>query len=210
MKPPKLKMMVASTIYGFEDQLEQICLTLHGLGYDVWNSHMRTIPINPKLSNVANCLNAVKQCDLFFGIIRNQYGTGMAGQLSITHLEMLQAIQLNKPRWFIAHHDVGVARLLLYPYMYNEQGEINNAFTFKVTSVLDDIRVINLYNDTMMSNVPVQQRVGHWVDEFYRIHDIITCINTQFNNMKRIRKIVSDMQRQNTQQQLIPPNSSLL
>lgn len=45
-KNTKLKIMVASTIYGFEDQLTQICATLKSYKYDVFNSHIKTIPVH--------------------------------------------------------------------------------------------------------------------------------------------------------------------
>src|SRR5665811_347642 len=61
----KIKVMVASTIFGYEDQLEQICATLQGYKYEVWNSHMKTIPVHPGLSNTDNCLRAVESCDVF-------------------------------------------------------------------------------------------------------------------------------------------------
>jgi hypothetical protein len=43
----KLKILVVLTVYGFEDQLDQICSVLRGYGYEVWNSHIRTIPVHP-------------------------------------------------------------------------------------------------------------------------------------------------------------------
>ena len=67
--------MVGSTVYGFENELYQIVALLQTLGYEVLNSHVGTIKVNPKLSNLENCLNAVDECDLFLGIIRPYYGT---------------------------------------------------------------------------------------------------------------------------------------
>ena len=61
----KPKIMVGSTVYGFEDQLSQIVAQLNTLGYDVLNSHYGSIQVNPKLSNMDNCLKAVEECDLF-------------------------------------------------------------------------------------------------------------------------------------------------
>ena len=69
-KNKKLKIMVASSIYGFEDQIEQICAILTGYGYEVLNSHLKTIPVNPNKSNVENCLIAAQTCDIFYGILR--------------------------------------------------------------------------------------------------------------------------------------------
>ncbi len=42
---PKLKLMVASTVYHFEDQLRQICTVLNGFGHEVWNSHAGAISV---------------------------------------------------------------------------------------------------------------------------------------------------------------------
>ena len=86
--------MVGSTVYGFEDQLSQIVAQLNTLGYDVLNSHYGSIQVNPKLSNMDNCLKAVEECDLFLGIIRPYYGTGNIGERNITFEEIKKAIEL--------------------------------------------------------------------------------------------------------------------
>jgi hypothetical protein len=33
--------------------------------------------VDPILSNMQNCLNAVENCDIFFGILRPYYGSGI-------------------------------------------------------------------------------------------------------------------------------------
>ena len=104
--------MVGSTVYGFENELYQIVALLQTLGYEVLNSHVGTIKVNPKLSNLENCLNAVDECDLFLGIIRPYYGTGNIGEKNITFEEIKRAIELKKPYWFLVHRDVVFARKL--------------------------------------------------------------------------------------------------
>ena len=52
----KVKIMVGSTVYGFEDQLSQIAAQLNTLGYDVLSSHYGSIKVNPHLSNIQNCI----------------------------------------------------------------------------------------------------------------------------------------------------------
>lgn len=42
--------MVSSSVYGFENELNQICALLKKMGYEVWNSHLGTIKVNPELS----------------------------------------------------------------------------------------------------------------------------------------------------------------
>ena len=193
---PKLKIFVASTVYGFQDQLDQICAVLTGFGYAVYNSHLGTVAVDPARSNRGDCLAAVASCDLFLGIIRPSYGSGVVGERSITHEECLEAMRLRKPRWFLVHHDVTIARTLLRPYLHPPEGEALAApFIFKKTAVLDDIRIIDLYEDTLQTGVPVEERMGHWVQEFYRLPELLRFLDSQFKDTNRIRTICKDMSR---------------
>lgn len=54
-----------TSVHGFENEISQICALLKVLGYNVWNSHLGTIRVNPALSNLENCLKAVEDCDSF-------------------------------------------------------------------------------------------------------------------------------------------------
>lgn len=98
ISPEPVRLMVASSVYGFESDLDQICGVLQAYGYTVLNSRLGTIPTHPNKSNLENCLDAVRQCDVFLGIVRPFYGSGKVGERSITHEEMRLSIQLNKPR----------------------------------------------------------------------------------------------------------------
>lgn len=192
-KLTKLKVFVASTVYGFEDQLEQICAVLAGFGYEVYNSRLGTVPVDPTRSNKENCLAAVANCDAFVGIIRPFYGSGIIGPRSITHDECLEVIRLRKPRWFLVHHDVAIARQLLKPYLQPSSDEASSApFEFKKTAVLDDVRVIELYDAALQTGIPVEERKGHWVQEFFRLPELLTHLNSQFKDSKRIRQICQD------------------
>lgn len=42
---PRLTVLVSSSIYGREPLLEQIAGWLGTFGYEVWNSHLGTLPI---------------------------------------------------------------------------------------------------------------------------------------------------------------------
>ena len=189
----KIEIMVASSVYGYEDQISQICGIFEQMDYHPVNSHYKTMPIDPSLSNLENCLVAVRNCDCFFGILRPFYGSGIIGDTSITHEEMKLAIELKKPRWFIAHRDIRVARVILKQYMYNGAGTRNTAFQYQPTSLLDDIRVIDMYNDTIQNNIPPEERVGHWTEEYFELNDIKKVIQTQFSDKDRILGIIEKM-----------------
>jgi len=189
----KIEVMVASSVYGFEDQLNQICGLFEQMGYQPVNSHYRTMPNDPSLSNKEACLQAVANSDIMFGIIRPFYGSGIIGETSITHEEMKKAIELKKPRWFVAHRDVRVARVLLKQYRFKKDGAQKRNFKYRKTNLMDDIRVVDMYDDVIQSNVPSEERRGHWSDEFFNIDEIFKVIETQFRNKQRIKNIIEKM-----------------
>lgn len=186
----KIEVMVASSVIGYEDQVERVCGLFEQMGYHPISSHYKTMPVDPSKSNLVNCLTAVGNCDMFFGIIRPFYGTGV---ISITHEEMKKAIELKKPRWFVAHRDIRVARVLLKQYRYLPDDSLNPDFAYKPNKLINDIRVIDMYNDTILNDIPAGERVGHWTDEYFNIKDIEKVIETQFGKMDRIFDIIEKM-----------------
>src|SRR5260221_8667285 len=72
----RLRVLVSSTVYGYEDFLESIYAILGNFGYEVLMSHNGTIPIEPEISAMSSCLKTVEECDVFLGIILPRYGSG--------------------------------------------------------------------------------------------------------------------------------------
>ncbi|MDD3279964.1 MAG: DUF4062 domain-containing protein [Bacteroidales bacterium] len=183
----KVKIMVGSTVYGFEDQLSQIVAQLNTLGYDVLNSHYGSIKINPNLSNMENCLKAVDDCDLFLGIIRPYYGTGNIGYKNITFEEMKKAIELKKPYWFLVHRDVIFARNLFKKIKLKSGDEIvieDNKFF--------DKRCVDVYEYVIKNHVKdLALRNGNWAQEFYRLDEMMVYINAQFTDKDFINEVMN-------------------
>jgi hypothetical protein len=185
----KIKIMVGSTVYGFEDQLSQIVAQLNTLNYEVLNSHHGTIKVNPKLSNLDNCLRAVEECDLFLGIIRPYYGTGNIGDKNITFEEIKKAIKLKKPYWFLVHRDVVFARNLFKKMKLKSGDEIE----FKDNKLFDK-RCIEVYEYVIQNHVPVTLRNGNWAQEFYRLDEMMVYINAQFTDQDFIQEVLNQTQ----------------
>jgi hypothetical protein len=183
MTKKKLTIMVSSTVYGSESDLDQIEAILDGFGYNVVMSKNGTVYVPMGFSNEEACLQAVEDCDLFLGIIFPRYGSG------ITHKEISKAIELDKPRWFIAHHYVSFAREILKQYMF--RGTRNNrSFTFKKTGVLDNAKVIHMYNEAIQNHLAADKRKSHWAQPFFKTSETHKFINTQFSNInKRIEEL---------------------
>lgn len=153
--------MVSSTVYGLEGFLDQVFAILDGYGYEVWMSHQGTIPTNPKKTAFSNCLGAVNACDAFLGIITCSYGSGVGpNQRSITHREIVRAVSQKKLRWFLVHHDVVVARQLLKQFRFDAAGKKKPYTFFRRTAVLEDSRVLDMYESAIQHNLPLPKRAG--------------------------------------------------
>ncbi len=210
MPRPRLQVMISSTVYGFEDQLEQIAATLTTYKYDVLMSHMGTIPPIPHAGNRAACLRAVDACHYFVGIIRGQYGSGQGTasgladhEVSITHHEQRRAIHLDKPRLFLVEQKVAEARQVLKPILGHFRadpldpngvpqwdlplapGEQN---PFRGNGVLTDLRVLAMYEEALLSEQDPAARHDHWCQPFYRIADILRLLEARFKDRKRLRE----------------------
>jgi Domain of unknown function (DUF4062) len=186
-----LTVMVSSAVYGIEPFLDQVYATLKGYGYRVWMSYKGTIPVNPKMTAFENCLEAVKGCDAFLGIITGRYGTGIAsGDKSITHQEMSLAVQCDKLRWFLVHRDVTVARELLRQFRLKRDGSAK-PLKFKKTAVLEDLRVLEMYECAIRDGMPLTQRTGNWVHPFLTQAEALLYIQTQFETPQRLKALLT-------------------
>ncbi|HZV69316.1 MAG TPA: DUF4062 domain-containing protein [Saprospiraceae bacterium] len=191
-----IKVLVASTVYGYEDQLASIYSQLDTYGYDVLNSHMGTVYAGADKSNLQSCLDAVDECDAFLGIIRPQYGSGVIGERSITHEEILKAIELRKARWFLAHHDVVFTRQLLKNTKIVERHNLKQiqpeSIVIQPNSMID-VRCIEIYNAVTLDKVPPKEKIGHWVQEFHDLPEIQRFIDAQFRKASRVINTVKQM-----------------
>lgn len=179
MSKKKLKIMVSSTVYGSESDLDAIYSILDGFGYEVVMSKEGNVYVPAGYTTKQACLKAVEDCDLFFGIVFPRYGSG------ITHEEFLKTEELDKPRWFVAHHYVTFARKLLQQFMFDKDGKRIEDFEIKPTSVLDSVKVIDMYNDIK----------SNWAQPFFKTNEVHPFINTQFKNIKLRKKELEEIQR---------------
>jgi hypothetical protein len=183
----KIKIMVGSTVYGYEDQLSAIVGLLTTLGYEVLNSHAGTVKVNPNLSNLENCLNAVDECDLFLGIIRPFYGSGNIGEKNITFEEFKRAIELKKPYWFLAHRDIVFARQLFKNIKVKEVNKnVLDVIEIKKNSIFD-YRCLEVYNYVVKDSIPIESREGNWVQEFYRLDEALLSSMHNFPTKKKFQ-----------------------
>lgn len=189
--PAPLKVMVCSAIYGQENLLEQVFAVLQSYGYEVWMSHKGSLPLLPGHHNFESCLAGVSGCDIVLALITGSYGSGKTpGEPSITHQEVRRAIQENKPRFFLVHHHVTIARQLLQQFRIDENGA-RRSIAWKRTAILDDLRVLDLLDEALQQGVPFEQRTDHWTQDYTTPEDVLRFLHAQFRDPQRLRALLT-------------------
>lgn len=196
----KLTIMVSSTVYGIEELLDRIYTLLTSFGYEVWMSHKGTVPVRSSRTAFDNCLAAVEQCDLFFGIITSSYGSGQdpddPASRSISHQEMLKAIELKKPRWILAHEHVVFARTLLNNLGFKGKNG-RKKLKLDKNQVFSDLRIIDLYEEATIDleapdTVPLAERRGNWVQKFRSSSDGSIFVSAQFFRYQEVEAFIRE------------------
>ncbi|MCY4299555.1 MAG: DUF4062 domain-containing protein [Flavobacteriaceae bacterium] len=188
----EIEIMVASTVFGFQDQLSTICATISTLGYSVINSHIGTVRVNPNKSILENCLDAVRQCDAFVGVIRPYYGTGNIEERNITFEEIKLAIQLKKPYWFLVHRDVVFTKeLKKHLYYLDSKGHQQPDVRIRKSNIFDE-RTLDIYSHVLLEGKPMRTRTGNWAQPFYRLDEALDYINAQFKSNEFITEIIKE------------------
>jgi len=198
-----IKVMISSSVYGAQSLLRQTYATLIGFGYEVICSPSGTLPVNPLESNLKNCLKAVNECQIFIGFIRPIYGSGrdkiddptivlkdQQTAKSITHQELEKAVDLDRPRWMLAHSSVVKMRSLVGHVFYDKNGKRNNTEFKVLRGEFDDPRVIEMYElaADSRSKKPWSERKNHWVQEYHYDFEALDFIKAQFADRRRVAK----------------------
>ncbi len=192
-KNKKLTIMISSTVYGIEELLDRIYTLLTAFGYEVWMSHKGTMPVFSNQSAFENCIRSVERCDLFLCLITPYYGSGIDGdELSITHQELNKAIELKKPRWLLAHDYVVFSRKFLNDLDFKGQKGRGKLNLKRKASSLSDLRLIDMYEDAILSQHPLRDRQGNWVQKFQTNEDAFLFATAQFSRYQEVEAFIEE------------------
>ncbi|MCZ8297752.1 MAG: DUF4062 domain-containing protein [Flavobacterium sp.] len=188
----RLKLMVASTVYGFEDQLSKIVNDISSQNFEVLNSFHGSIKVNPQLSNLDNCVQAAKETDWLIGIVRPYYGTGNISGKNITFEEIKTAIGGNKPRWFFIHRDVTFTADILDSIVLNRKGKESKEINELKNNRHIDQKAIDLYNFVIKNHeTDLELRNGNWAQEFFKMSEALIYIQSQFLDFDFINNLIN-------------------
>lgn len=187
------KLMLASTVYGFEDQLSKIIHDIAEKDFKVLSSFLGSIKVNPKLSNLANCLKAVEETNWFMGIVRPYYGTGNINEKNITFEEIKTSIKLNKPRWFYIHRDVTFAEKIVGRILVKNTEESKPKIPNELLPNHHiDKEAIDLYNFVIKNDEEkLELRNGNWAQEFFVFTEALIYIRSQFLDLQFIETLLN-------------------
>jgi len=174
---------------------------MSNFGYTVWMSADGSMPVRPGLGAMETCIRAVEDCDIFFGVISQTYGSGVIpGQQSITHREFLRAIELEKPRWMLAHRNVVLARTLLRDLGHSTREERHEHCELRRgSSVIDHLGLVDLYEDATREDLPVEERTGNWVQQYSNEQDVLKFVGNQFQDIEQVRRFLIETERKDGQ-----------
>lgn len=200
-----IKVFVSSTVYDFESTLLKIFAQLDNYGYDVYMSKEGTIPLDSRKSNLINCVDAVRECDVFLGIIRPLVGSGVLkkGERSITAQEFDQAFSMPIPHFVLADYRVEFAHKFLnlmnqslddIPY-YTEKKEANSEGNIEIIrkpNLVVHAECVEMYRLAVQNHIrPASDRIGNWAQPYIDEKGILRFIEAQFKNVERIKAMIN-------------------
>lgn len=133
------------------------------LGYDVLLSEQDPFPINPNISTIDNCLNAVtERADILVLIVGGRYGSIADGGLSVTNMEYLRAHAKGIPIYAFVDKKI----LSVLPiWRTNPNGDYSSVVdTTRLFEFVDSFRSVD----------------GIWTFEFNSATEIISILREQF------------------------------
>lgn len=161
---PKVNIFVSSTCYDLSQIRDDLRECILELGHNPILSESKDFPIDPRLSNAENCINAVNnEADIFVLIIGNKYGSVLESGKSITNTEFLAAINKGIPIYTFALKQMTT----ILPLWENNP---NADFS----SIVDNNKVFEFLAD-------VRKKRGLWNFEFEKAQDIMDILKAQFS-----------------------------
>ena len=96
---------------------------------------------------------------------------------------------MQKLRWFLVHHNVIIARQLLR--QFRKRSSEGWRVRVRGCSVLDDVRILEMYEEAIRQDLPLDRRAGNWAQPFFTADDVLRFLVTQFADPERVRRLLA-------------------
>lgn len=162
----KVNIFVSSTCYDLSQIRNDLKQCIQDLGHNPVLSELKDFPIDTRLSNAENCINAVnKEADIFVLIIGNKYGSVLESGKSITNVEFLAAFNKGIPIYTFALKQM---TNILPVWEKNPDADYSH--------IVDNNKVFEFLAD-------VRKKRGLWNFEFENAQDILDILKSQLSNL---------------------------
>lgn len=160
----KTRIFISSTCYDLSQIRKDLKEGIEAMGHEAILSENKDFPINPSLTSVENCIEAVRNdIDVFVLIIGNKYGCKLVSGKSITNSEFLTAVEMGIPVYtFSLKQMVGI----LPVWKRNKDAD----FSY----IVDDNKVFEFLED-------VREKRSKWNFEFESAQDILEILKSQLS-----------------------------
>lgn len=160
----KTRVFISSTCYDLSQVRTDLQNAIREMGHEPILSENKDFPVDPSLSSVENCIEAVKNdADVFVLIIGNKYGYQLDSGRSITNTEFLTAVEKGIPVYTFALQEMVH---LLPVWTKNPTGDFSN--------VVDNNMVFAFLDE-------VRRKSAIWNFEFNSAQDIIEILRSQLS-----------------------------
>jgi hypothetical protein len=153
-----------------------------------------------------DCLKAVESCDLFLSLITPRYGS-VVDDVGITHQELVKAIECQVPRWVMVHERVTLVRSFFIKLGFKDTAarqSLLNSLGFddpekhkqmvrREASVIDDFRVVDMFDVASQQELAPKDRIGSWVQPYSQEEEIRRYVNTQFGDYTAMQTQLSSL-----------------
>lgn len=193
----KLNIFISSTCYDLSQVRADLCDFITGLGHNPIMSESIDFPVNPHISTMENCINAVREeADLLVLIIGNRYGSLLDSGKSITNTEFLTAVRKGIPVYTFTYKP-------LANYLPIWKSNPNADFS----SVVDNVKVFEFLAD-------VRNDKKLWNFEFEKAQDILSVLKSQlsylFKDALAVKKQLNNANYSNLYSKVSPRALSIL
>lgn len=193
----KLNIFISSTCYDLSQVRADLSVFISGLGHNPIMSESIDFPVNPHISTMENCINAVRdEADILVLIIGNRYGSLVDSGKSITNTEFLTAIRKGIP---------------VYTFTYKPLAHYLSIWrsnpTADFSSVVDNVKVFEFLAD-------VRNNRRLWNFEFETAQDILSILRSQlsylFKEALALKKQLNTINYSNLYSKVSPKALSIL
>ncbi len=173
----KVKIFVSSTCFDLSQVRDDIRQCILDIGHIPVLSELKDFPVDTRLTNAENCINAVNnEADILVLIIGNRYGSVLESGKSITNTEFEVAVKKGIPIYTFAQKQM---INLLSVWEKNPDADYSN--------VVDNNKVFEFL-------AYVRNKSGLWNFEYEKAQDIKEILKSQlsilFHDSLRIRRMI--------------------